>query len=146
MSQLDAMLDSAVADANEARRQRRDLFVAPSVVAPINEPTQPTHPTQPAQEAQPTPFNLPAEFWDARPALAHVRAAAWSRNRSPDAVLGSVLARVALLVPPSVRLPAIVGAIATVDVIVALVAPSGPLEPAALAGLARRWERPPSAP
>lgn len=125
MSQLDAMLDSAVADANAARRQRRDLFVAPSVVAPIDEPTQPTQPTQPAQEAQAAPFNLPPEFWEARPALAHVRAAAWSRNRSPDAVLGSVLARVALLVPPSVRLPAIVGATATVDVIVALVAPSG---------------------
>ncbi len=122
MSQLDAMLDSAVADANEARRQRRDLFAVSNVVAPIDEPTQPT---QPAQEAQVAPFNLPPEFWEARPALAHVRAAAWSRNRSPDAVLGSVLARVALLVPPSVRLPAIVGAIATVDVIVALVAPSG---------------------
>jgi hypothetical protein len=40
-------------------------------------------------------------------------------------VLGAVLTRVALLVPPSVRLPAIVGATATVDVIVALVAPSG---------------------
>ncbi len=122
MSQLDAMLNSAVADATEARRQRHDLFAAPAVVTPIDEPTQPT---QPAQDAQPAPFNLPPEFWEARPALAHVRAAAWSRNRSPDAVLGSVLARVALLVPPSVRLPAIVGATATVDVIFALIAPSG---------------------
>lgn len=38
-------------------------------------------------------LNLPAEFWDARTALRHVRVAAWSRCCSPDAVFGNLLAR-----------------------------------------------------
>ncbi len=37
--------------------------------------------------------NLPAEFWEARPVLRHIRAAAQCRFTSPDAVLGAVLAR-----------------------------------------------------
>jgi Bifunctional DNA primase/polymerase, N-terminal len=37
--------------------------------------------------------NLPVEFWEARPVLRHIRAAAQCRFTSPDAVLGAVLAR-----------------------------------------------------
>lgn len=38
---------------------------------------------------------LAAQFWQARPVLAHLRDAAWSRRLSPDAVLHAVLARLA---------------------------------------------------
>lgn len=69
--------------------------------------------------------NLPASFWEARPVLEHIRRAAHSRTRSPDAVLCAVLARIAVLTSPSIRLPAIVAAKATLDLIVACVAPSG---------------------
>jgi hypothetical protein len=69
--------------------------------------------------------NLPAEFYDTRPELAHIRQAAHARARSADAVLGVVLARVAALVPPTLRLPAIVGSTATLDVVVALIGHSG---------------------
>lgn len=48
---------------------------------------------QPAARVDPGPLNLPAEFWEARPVLLHVRAAAWSRCCSPDAVFGNLLAR-----------------------------------------------------
>jgi hypothetical protein len=71
------------------------------------------------------PPNLPDTFWDARPVLAHVRQAAHARGRSADAVLGAVLARVAALTPPSIQLPAVVGTVATLDVCIGVVAPSG---------------------
>lgn len=70
-------------------------------------------------------INLPAEFWEARPLLGQIRQAAWSRRRSPDAVLGTVLARVSALVPPSFGIPGIVGAPSTMSTFVALVGPSG---------------------
>jgi hypothetical protein len=52
---------------------------------------------------------LPADFWQARPELAHVQAAAHSRGRSPDAVLGAVLARLSADTPHPVQVPAVVG-------------------------------------
>ena len=56
-----------------------------------------------------TPFNLPDAFWNARPALQHIRQAAHSRIRCADAVLLFVLARVTCLIPPTLTLPAIAG-------------------------------------
>jgi hypothetical protein len=56
-------------------------------VAPADEPE--------AQDENRSPLNLPAEFWQARPVLTHVRQAAQSRRASPDAVLGALLARTA---------------------------------------------------
>lgn len=38
-------------------------------------------------------LNLPVEFWESRDTLRHIRAAAWSRCCSPDAVFGNLLAR-----------------------------------------------------
>ena len=70
-------------------------------------------------------LNLPAEFWDARPVLAHIRQAAHSRLLSPDAVLAAVLARVAAATPPLWKLPAVVGGTSTVSTYVALVGPPG---------------------
>jgi hypothetical protein len=53
--------------------------------------------------------NLPAPFWESRPILGHIRQAAHSRNRSGDAVLCAVLARVAAYLPHTLQLPPIVG-------------------------------------
>lgn len=55
------------------------------------------------------PTHLPDEFWNARPVLTHIRQAARSRLVAPDAVLGSVLTRIAAFTPHTVELPAIVG-------------------------------------
>lgn len=55
------------------------------------------------------PKGLPDEFWAARPYLAHVRQAAYSRGRSGAAVLQAVLARVAASTPYYLRLPPTVG-------------------------------------
>lgn len=52
---------------------------------------------------------LPDDFWQARPHLTHIRQAARSRLLSPDAVLGAVLTRVAVLTPHTVELPPTVG-------------------------------------
>lgn len=54
-----------------------------------------------------------------RPALAIVSQAAHHRGRSPWAVLGVLLARLAALTPPLVKVPAIVGATSTLNLIVA---------------------------
>jgi Bifunctional DNA primase/polymerase, N-terminal len=52
---------------------------------------------------------LPDEFWNARPVLQHIRQAAYSRGRSPAAVLNNVLARAGAMLPHTLKLPAIVG-------------------------------------
>jgi len=84
-----------------------------------------TDDTPPPPPKRDTPPNLPAAFYDERPALAHVRDAAYSRARSADAVLGCTLARVAVLAPPTLRLPAPVDTEATLDVAVAIIGHSG---------------------
>jgi hypothetical protein len=84
------------------------------------------HPTPSgAVAAIPTTFNLSDDFWNARPALQHIRQAAHSRTRSADAVLAFVLARVATLVPPTTTLPPIVGSAASLNHFGAVVASSG---------------------
>jgi Bifunctional DNA primase/polymerase, N-terminal len=70
----------------------------------------------------PSDLNLPAEFWNERPVLAHIRQAAWSRMVSPDALLANAIARTATLIPPTYTLPAVIGAEATVDYIAAVIA------------------------
>jgi hypothetical protein len=71
------------------------------------------------------PRNLPDDFWNARPELAHVRQAAHATGRSADAVLGATLARIAALTPPTLRLPAPVGTPGTLDVAIAIVGTAG---------------------
>ena len=55
-------------------------------------------------------MNLPEQFWTERPVLAHIRQAAQAQMASPEAVLANCIARTATLVPPSFRLPAVIGA------------------------------------
>jgi hypothetical protein len=69
--------------------------------------------------------HLPDEFWRARKSLAAVRDAAWSRQRSPDAVLGSVLCYLAASLPAGVMLPAIVGAEVGLGFVTAAIASTG---------------------
>lgn len=67
-------------------------------------------------------------FWDARPELSAIRQYARAAVCGPWAVLGCVLARVALSVPPSVVLPPLgndSSAVASLNVFAALVGPSG---------------------
>ena len=68
---------------------------------------------------------LPASFWNERAALAHIRDAAWSRNRAPDAVLFTVMARVAAFRPPMMRVDTGIASPASLNLLVALVDPSG---------------------
>jgi len=67
-------------------------------------------------------MNLPESFWQARPILGHIRQAAWSRHTSPDALLVHAIARSATLIPPSLKLPPIVGTFATFDFLGCVVA------------------------
>lgn len=69
--------------------------------------------------------NLPASFYEERTELAHIRDAAYCRARSADAVLGVTLARLAVLTPPTLHLPAPVDTEATLDFAVALIGHSG---------------------
>lgn len=54
----------------------------------------PPDPARPAERPGALP-TLSGEFWAARPVLAHLRDAAWSRRLAPDAVFHAVLARLA---------------------------------------------------
>jgi hypothetical protein len=68
---------------------------------------------------------LPEEFWRARPVFGHIRRAAYSRLIAADGVLGVVLARVAVATDYRVVLPATVGRVGSLNVLVVLASPSG---------------------
>lgn len=68
---------------------------------------------------------IPADVWEARPELAHIRRAAHNRGRSADAVLAATLARVVADTPHTVRIPPIVGAPAGLTLIAAIAGPPG---------------------
>jgi hypothetical protein len=71
------------------------------------------------------PAVLPDTFWQARPVLEHIRRAAHARSRSADAVLHTVLARVAACTEYGVELPPIVGGPASLNYFAAVIGPSG---------------------
>jgi hypothetical protein len=77
--------------------------------------------------------NLPEAFWHARPAFEHIRAAAHARMVSADAVLLAVLARVVMLTPPGIALPAIVGSRVSLNLFVSIIDASGGGKSAAVA-------------
>lgn len=66
-----------------------------------------------------------AAFWSARPELARLQQFARARLTGPWSTLGAVLARIIATIPPHVVLPPTVGSVASVNLFVALVAPSG---------------------
>lgn len=69
--------------------------------------------------------NVAGEVWDERPVLRAIRSLARRRRVGPWAVLGGVLAHVACRVGPHVVLPPIVGGVASLNLFVGLVGPSG---------------------
>lgn len=81
--------------------------------------------TEPPAPGEPTAFNLPETFWNARPSLQHIRQAAHSRTRCADAVLLFTLARAAATIPPNVVLPAIAGSVASLNFLGAIISSSG---------------------
>lgn len=64
-------------------------------------------------------------FWTARPILQHIHTVARARRACPWAVLGVVLARVITATPVTVVLPPLVGAEASLNTFIAIVATSG---------------------
>jgi hypothetical protein len=90
----------------------------PEFVTPADESDSGTY----VDNEQPT---LPDAFWEARPALEHIRTAAHSRQLSPDGVLGAVMARVVALTDHRFVLPDVVGRYGSLNINVALPAPSG---------------------
>ncbi|HEX2574927.1 MAG TPA: bifunctional DNA primase/polymerase, partial [Aquihabitans sp.] len=70
-------------------------------------------------------INLPAEFWGARPLLGAIRDHAHYRGLSADALFAIVAARACAMTPVNYHLPAIVGARGSLNVITAIVGPTG---------------------
>ncbi len=71
------------------------------------------------------PAVLPAEVWTSRTELAAVAQAAHARLVAPDAVLGAVLARIAVAVPHTLKVPGIVGGAVGLTSYVVAVGPPG---------------------
>lgn len=67
----------------------------------------------------------PSEFWQSTDTLRHVRDFAHARRVGPWGLLGVCLARVVAVVPPTVQLPPLVGANASINLFVGLVGTSG---------------------
>ncbi len=76
----------------------------------------------PTTAAEVDPF---AGFWGSRESLQHLHDSARARRTSPWAVLGVTLVRVITSVRPFVVLPPLVGSVASLNLFVALVGPSG---------------------
>lgn len=73
----------------------------------------------------PSPLAQEGAFWDSRPELSTIRGFAQSRIASPWAVLGGVLTDVVSTVPPTFRLPPIIGGEGSLNLFVGLVGASG---------------------
>ena len=69
--------------------------------------------------------HLPESFWSARPVLTHIRHAAHSRLFGADAVFYGVLARLASMVPPTLRVDTGILSPVSLNLAVAVVAASG---------------------
>lgn len=69
--------------------------------------------------------NLPIQFWEARPALAHIRTAAHSRLRAADVVFYGVLTRLSAFVSPNIVVETEIATPASLNFMVATVGPSG---------------------
>jgi hypothetical protein len=64
--------------------------------------------------------NRDTGFWNARAELRYIHDLARARLVSPEAVLGAVLARAVMKIPPSVVLPGIIGSVASLNLFMAL--------------------------
>ncbi|MCF3940917.1 hypothetical protein [Gordonia tangerina] len=65
------------------------------------------------------------DFWDARAVLAHVQQFARSRRVAPEATLAALIPRALASVDPNIVLPPVIGGAASLNMIVAMVGPSG---------------------
>lgn len=70
-------------------------------------------------------LTLPDEFWRSRDSLQRIRQAAHARVRSGDVVLAGVLARLAAMVPRTLRADTGIGSPACLNLFTAIVGPSG---------------------
>jgi hypothetical protein len=84
-----------------------------------------SEPSSNGQEPQTDSSFLPEVFWSARSEHGHIRQAARSRGAAPDAVFLSVLTHVALRVPPTLTLPAIVGGYGSLNLQAGILGQSG---------------------
>lgn len=122
-----ALLEHAGNQREAARHARKAKGDSPSSswdfvgISSNNGEERGEEPTTPVADSP----RLPDDLWDARPQLAHIRQAAHSRQRSADAVLHVVLARLAATTPHTIHLPAIVGSPTPLCYFTAIVAQPG---------------------
>jgi len=129
------MVENGVTDRSEASRLIRQQM--PREVGALASAPTITVQGDSAAAATPSSANLPDEFWQKRPYLAHIRQACDNRGASADAVLGAVIARFAASIPPNYRIPALIQVESTFDHMSVLVAESAGGKSGAM-GLARR--------
>lgn len=89
------------------------------------------------QDRYPEATELDVTFWDARPELRHVHDYALSKLVSPWAVLGVTMVRLLATVGPEIVLPDLVGDVASLNLFVGLVGPSGSGKSAAIKAAAK---------
>ncbi|MGW7722188.1 hypothetical protein ACWGJ6_02370 [Streptomyces canus] len=88
--------------------------------------TEPPEPEDPENEEDKEPEDrLPSTFWNATQTLQQIRQAAQARRTSPDAVMHAVMARVAAMADPSVRVDSGIHQPATLCWYCGLFGPSG---------------------
>ncbi len=101
------------------------VHAEPERVAEIATTPPPNVDLETGEIVEPGWANLPEQFWQARPVFGHIRAAAHNRMVSADAVLLAVLARVVMLTPPTIALPAIVGSRVSLNLFTSIIDASG---------------------
>lgn len=94
-------------------------------------PPAPARPTTGQRDGELVPLRdvappeMVVDFWLQRPVLTRIRWFARERRVAPWAVLGAVLGQASCRIGPHVVLPAIVGGVASLNLLVGLVGPSG---------------------
>ena len=109
-------------DTRTAERTIRSAWSVETWKATLGNPTAPE--TAQDAEERPARLNLPNEFWASRQTLQAVRTAAHRAMVSPDAVLAVLMAKIAAMLPPTVRASTSRGE-ASLNMITVPVGPSG---------------------
>jgi len=116
------LLPDALAANRKCVGKWTDALVERASGEPASAPPWETRPDAADDFGTPPPGG---DLFDATPMLAHIRQAARARRVAPLTLLGYVLARVAVELPPEVVLPPLVGSAASLNIAFGMVGASG---------------------
>ena len=121
---VDLLPDVMAADRKCQGKWREDVLLPKAASEPADEPPWVRHPA-PEDDFGPVGAEVDTDLFSATPVLSHIRQAARARRVAPLTLLGYVLARICVELPPTVSLPPLVGSRASLNLAFGMVGASG---------------------